>query len=774
MDAPTETQAPDLTTRYSRWVVAQRWPLLILCVLLTLVAGSGMRFLAFDNDYRVFFGKDNPQLLAFEAVQRTYTKVDNILFAIIPDSGDAFSPEVLAAVEELTAESWLLPYALRVDSISNFQHTVAEEDDLIVGDLVVGGADLSADELAQIKQIALADETLVNRLIKPEAYVTGVNVTFQLPGKDVNEVPDSVSAARELAERIEAQYPLSIRLSGVSMLNNAFQESSIVDMQTMIPLMYLIIILAVLVLIRSVSATIGTVLLLLMSIITAMGIAGWMGIKLTPPSSAAPTIISTLAVADSVHLLTTLMMLMSTGLAKRAAIAESLRVNLSPIFLTSITTAVGFLSLNFSDSPPFHDLGNITAIGVMAAFVYSVVFLPAFLAVMPVKAQPATSRFSGLLVRFGDFVAAKRKSLLIGFSAISLAILAFIPQIELNDNFLKYFDSSVEFRQDADFTNANLTGIFQVQYSLNSGSANGISDPQFLQEADAFVQWWRAQPEVLHVSSITDTFKRLNKNMHADDDAWHKLPDQRDLAAQYLLLYELSLPYGLDLNNQLNIDKSSTQIVITLQDMTSMELRDMALKGESWLQANTSNLQAVGVSPSVMFAYISERNIKSMLRGTFLALVIISLILLVALRSVKMGFISLIPNLLPSALAFGIWGAAVGQVNMAVSVVVGMSLGIVVDDTVHFLSKYLRARREQGMDSFGALRYTFENVGVAILVTTIILVAGFMVLAQSIFGVNSVMALLTSIAITAALITDFILLPILLSYWDKKQTKAKA
>ena len=774
MDAPTETQAPDLTTRYSRWVVAQRWPLLILCVLLTLVAGSGMRFLAFDNDYRVFFGKDNPQLLAFEAVQRTYTKVDNILFAIIPDSGDAFSPEVLAAVEELTAESWLLPYALRVDSISNFQHTVAEEDDLIVGDLVIGGADLSADELAQIKQIALADETLVNRLIKPEAYVTGVNVTFQLPGKDVNEVPESVRAARELAERIEAQYPLSIRLSGVSMLNNAFQESSIFDMQTMMPLMYLIIILAVLVLIRSVSATIGTVLLLVMSIITAMGLAGWMGIKLTPPSSAAPTIISTLAVADSVHLLTTLMMLMSTGLAKRAAIAESLRVNLSPIFLTSITTAVGFLSLNFSDSPPFHDLGNITAIGVMAAFVYSVVFLPAFLAVMPVKAQPATSRFSGLLVRFGDFVAAKRKSLLIGFIAISLAILAFIPQIELNDNFLKYFDSSVEFRQDADFTNANLTGIFQVQYSLNSGSANGISDPQFLQEADAFVQWWRAQPEVLHVSSITDTFKRLNKNMHADDDAWHKLPDQRDLAAQYLLLYELSLPYGLDLNNQLNIDKSSTQIVITLQDMTSMELRDMALKGESWLQANTSNLQAVGVSPSVMFAYISERNIKSMLRGTFLALVIISLILLVALRSVKMGFISLIPNLLPSALAFGIWGAAVGQVNMAVSVVVGMSLGIVVDDTVHFLSKYLRARREQGMDSFGALRYTFKNVGVAILVTTIILVAGFMVLAQSIFGVNSVMALLTSIAITAALITDFTLLPILLSYWDKKQTKAKA
>ena len=772
MDAPTQT---DLTTRYSRWVVAQRWPLLILCVLLTLVAGSGMRFLAFDNDYRVFFGKDNPQLLAFEAVQRTYTKVDNILFAIIPDSGAAFSPEVLAAVEELTAESWLLPYALRVDSISNFQHTVAEEDDLIVGDLVVGGADLSADELAQIKQIALADETLVNRLIKPEAYVTGVNVTFQLPGKDVNEVPDSVRAARELAERIEAQYPLSIRMSGVSMLNNAFQETSIVDMQTMIPLMYLIIILAVLVLIRSVSATIGTVLLILMSIITAMGLAGWMGIKLTPPSSAAPTIISTLAVADSVHLLTTLMMLMSTGgLAKRAAIAESLRINLSPIFLTSITTAIGFLSLNFSDSPPFHDLGNITAIGVMAAFVYSVVFLPAFLAIMPVKAQPVTSRFSVLLVRFGDFVAAKRKSLLIGFSAISLAILAFIPQIELNDNFLKYFDTSVGFRQDADFANQNLTGIFQVQYSLDSGSSNGISDPKFLQEADAFVQWWRAQPEVLHVSSITDTFKRLNKNMHADDDEWYKLPDQRDLAAQYLLLYELSLPYGLDLNNQLNIDKSSTQIVITLQDMTSMELRDMALKGESWLQANTPDLQAIGVSPSVMFAYISERNIKSMLRGTSLALVIISLILLVALRSVKMGFISLIPNLLPSALAFGIWGAAVGQVNMAVSVVAGMSLGIVVDDTVHFLSKYLRARREQGMDSFGALRYTFENVGVAILVTTIILVAGFMVLAQSSFGLNSAMALLTSIAITAALITDFILLPILLSYWDKKQTKAKA
>ena len=169
-----------------------------------------------------------------------------------------------------------------------------------------------------------------------------------------------------------------------------------------------------------------------------------------------------------------------------------------------------------------------------------------------------------------------------------------------------------------------------------------------------------------------------------------------------------------------------------------------------------------------MFAHIGDRNIRSMLKGTSIALVIISMILIFALKSLKLGLLSLIPNLAPVGVAFGIWALVVGQVGLSLSVVAAMTLGIVVDDTVHFLSKYLRARREQGLNAQDAVRYAFHTVGVALWVTTIVLVAGFLVLAQSAFELNSGMGLLTAITIAIALFIDFLFLPPLLIKFEEK------
>ena len=262
---------------------------------------------------------------------------------------------------------------------------------------------------------------------------------------------------------------------------------------------------------------------------------------------------------------------------------------------------------------------------------------------------------------------------------------------------MQYFGEKIEFRRDTDYTIDNLTGISQVHYSIPAGESNGVSDPEFLAQLDQFAQWYRAQPEVIHVSTLTDTFKRLNRVLHGDDPQWYRLPEQRDMAAQYLLLYELSLPFGLDLNNQLNIDKSATQFIATLQSLSSVKLRAVVARSEQWLQNNTPELATTGIGMSVMFSHISDRNIRSMLGGGLLGLTLISALLLIALRSVRIGLLSLLPNLLPIGLAFGVWGIVVGQVNVAASVVSGMILGIIVDDTVHFLSKYLRARRERGL-----------------------------------------------------------------------------
>ena len=437
------------------------------------------------------------------------------------------------------------------------------------------------------------------------------------------------------------------------------------------------------------------------------------------------------------------------------------------MFLTSVTTAIGFLSMNFSDAPPFHDLGNIVAIGVMIAFVLSVTFLPALTMLLPGRQRIAHSASSSLMLRFAEFVIARRRRLLIGMGLGSLLLVSFVPQNELNDDFVKYFSERIEFRRDADFASENLAGLYLIDYSLESGKDGGVSDPAFQRQVERFANWYRQQPEVAHVNVITDTFKRLNRSMHGDDEAWYRLPQARDLAAQYLLLYEMSLPYGLDLNNQINIDKSATRMTVLLENMTTKTVLALEERAQAWLRDNASTgLKTTGASPTIMFSHIGERNIRSMLLGTTIALVLISLILVVALKSPRIGLVSLVPNLIPAAMAFGVWGIAVGQVGLALSVVTGMTLGIVVDDTVHFLSKYLRARREKGLAAEDAVRYAFGTVGLALVVTSIVLVAGFLVLAFSAFTLNSNMALMTSATILFALIADFLLLPPLLMAID--------
>ena len=755
--------------RYICFVITHPWRILILTLLVVMSAGSGGRFIEFTNDYRVFFSEENPELQAFEEMQNIYTKTDNVLFVIAPKDGNVFNASTLNMIAELTELSWQTPYSTRVDSVTNFQHTVAKEDDLLVGDLVDSNSTLSLDEISYVRDIALNEPLLVKRLVSPSGHVAGVNVTIQLPGKSLTEVPEVAQFSRELKRTLEANYPNhKIYITGLAMMNNAFGESSQNDMTTLVPMMFLTIIVVLGLLLRSFSATISSIVMIFFTIIFAMGLMGWLGWRLTPASASAPTIIMTMAVADTVHLLVTFLHNLRKGMNKTDAIADSLRINIQPIFITSITTAIGFLSMNFSDVPPFHDLGNVVAIGVLFAFVLSVTTLPAMVILMPMRIKVREEQQIGVMNSFANIVIEYRKLLLILMGGVALSLMAFLPQNKLDDGFVEYFDESVDFRQATDFSSQNLSGIYTIQYSLDQGESGGVSEPKFLEDVERFSEWLRTQDEVMHVQTITDTFKRLNKNMHADDPAFYRLPASRELAAQYLLLYELSLPYGLDLNDQIGIDKSQTRLIITLENLYTEEMLGLEKRMSGWLDNNIEDVSYTVASPSLMFAHIGKRNVNSMLTGTTLALIVISFILILALRSRRIGLISLAPNLIPAGMAFGLWGLMVGQVGLSLSVVAGMTLGIVVDDTVHFLSKYLRARREKGMDEKEAVRYAFNTVGVALWVTSLVLVMGFLVLSQSHFSLNSDMGAMAAITIAIALIMDFLFLPPLLMRLEEK------
>ena len=774
-----------LESRLGGWAIAARWPIIAATVIVVGIAASGTLFLEFSADHRIYFPEDNPQLIAYDAMERTYGKSGNVFFAVVPEDRDATSALALEATAWLTEQSWQIPYSTRVDSVTNFQHTTADGDDILVRDLVDEAVRADPDERSRIRAIALDEPRLAARLLARDGGVGGVNVTVQLPGEDeVLEGPRVAEFARGLADEVRERFPgIDVRMTGLVIFNQTFMEVSLSDLKTLVPASFVAMTLMLVALVRSLGGTFAIMLVVALSVMSAVGVGGWVGLPMTSPAAAAPIVVLTVAIANCVHIFATLVHSMQadasrtleergsgaflrrtrTGELKRDAIVESVRVNLQPVFLASLTTALGFLSMNFSEVPPFRHLGTFVAFGVVAAFVLSVTFLPALLSLLPIRVRATGHRHDAAMVALGEFVVRRRRVLLWGCGLVAVALVASIPRNELNDVFLHYFDESVEFRRDADFTAENLTGMYTMEYSLASGEQEGISDPDFLADVAAFAEWYKEQPETIHVNVITDTFRRLNMSMHGDDPAEYRLPANRELAAQYLLLYEMLLPFGLDLNNQIDVDKASTRMTVSTKTLSSNEVLALDRRAQRWLAGHAPDIEHyVSSGTTLMFAYLGRRNIISMLVGTTIALVGISFVLIFALRSLRLGLTSLVPNLVPGALGFGVWGLAVGEVGISLSVVTTMTLGIVVDDTVHFLSKYRRARLELGFTSPDAVRFAFRTVGRALLTTSLVLVAGFIVVSLSSFELNAGMGKLTALVIALALLADFFLLPPLL------------
>ena len=756
--------------RYFAVILRRRWLVVVVAVLLMLVVTAGARFIVVTNDYRIMFGEGNPQLAAFDSLENTYSESNTALIAIAPREGSVFTRETLGTIEELTEAAWRAPYSSRVDSLTNYSHSEAFEDDLIVEPLVEDAQSLSDVDLARIERIATNSIDIVGRLVSHDGKVAGLAINFVLPENldaAVVEITDFLNAL--LDQTRERHSDIDLYLTGDVVMNRAFADATQDDIRTLSPIMFFVIVAATAFLLRSVFGTLSIVVVLVFVVNTTMGFAGWIGTAFSPTNAGVPLIVMAIAVAHSVHIVSAALLAMSRGRDRNGAITESLRHNAHPVFLTTITTMIGFLSLNASDSPPFHVLGNLVAFGVGCAFVYSMTLLPALLSILPLRAPRVRAGRPVFFDRFGAFVVARR-TFLLWFVALMAAVLVMgIPRNELTDDWTRYFDERYQFRRDTDFVIENLTGLNTLEYSLKAGSEGNITRPEYLRKIDAFAEWYRGQPEVTHVQAFPDIMKRLNKNMHGDAPAFYRLPDDPELAAQYLLLYELSLPFGRDLNDRIDVAKSATRMTVVVDSSSAQKQRELDGRAQAWLQANTPDLATEASGISMIFAHLSQRNIDSMLRGTIIAMTLISFILIVFFKSVRLGLISLLPNFIPAAMSFGLWGYLVGRVGIASSVVTVVAFGIIVDDTIHFLSKYLKSRRE-GLPATESVRSTFRTVGPALWTTTVVLSGGFLVFAASGFEVSWALGLLVAITLVFALVADFLLLPTLLMAIDRRKS----
>jgi predicted RND superfamily exporter protein len=425
---------------------------------------------------------------------------------------------------------------------------------------------------------------------------------------------------------------------------------------------------------------------------------------------------------------------------------------------------VGFLVMNFSDSPPFKHLGNITAVGVGVAWLLSVSFLPALLSLLPIRAPRAPTFDERWMESLANFTIAHAGKLALAMSLLFAALVVSAFGLVVNDFPHRYFDETNDFRRGSDFLEQE-RGFYNFSMSVASTGSGGINDPEYLQALDRFEAWLRTQPHVVHVLSYAQIVKRLNRVMHGDDPAWYRLPDDRELAAQYLLLYEM-----LDLNDAINVDKSATKLDVQFQGAGLTDIKRVGLDAAAWLERDTTHaIPSQPTSYAVMFAYITENNVASMIQGTLIAFAIIALMLVASLRSVVLGFISLVPNVVPAAAAFGIWALLGLEGNFAVSVVASLSIGIIDDATVHFLSRYASARKELGCAPDRAVYDAFVNVGSAMLSNSIVIAGGFAVLMLSNFHGTVVIGALTSLTIACAMAADYLLLPPLLILLDRRK-----
>ena len=748
------------------------WTAVAAVAVVAALAAGMQQLITVDVGIRNHFSEDDPKLVKLEEFEETYAVSDSILVVVAPTGDTIFTREALLAVEKLTDALWRTPYATRVTSITNHSHTEGNEEGLIVEPLVDDATSLDSTRIARIRSIALSNREIAGRLVSRDGRLAGLVVSLALPDKDRElKKVEAVNALHVIVNGQRTANPdITFHIYGELLLDQTIRGALDEDMSVLAPIAFVTMMVVAIVVLRSVWGVLGILAMLVAVMTSGFGFAGWSGLKFYAESAAALFVLMAIAVAHSVHLIQGMTKSMQRGMERKAAILHALKINVRPIFLTSITTAIGFLSLNFSEMPPFRVMGNIVAFGSMCAFVYSITLLPALLSMMPMRTPVKQENEVEFFDRLGNFVVSKSRILLGVFGVLSLVSAIGVSRIELNDNNLKLLDDSYELRRSADFINRNFSGLDTFEYSLSAGREGGITDIDYLRQVDSFSEWLREQPEVSHVTLIADVLKRLNQNLHGDADGTHTLPETSDLAAQYLVLYEFSLPVGLDLNNFIKFDRSATRMTVVVELMSVREQIELDDRALAWLQKNAPEIQSRATGVTVVSAYSVMRNIVKMLMGTVIAMFIVSLILIFFFKSIRLGLLSLVPNFLPAIMAMGVWGYSVGTVSIAASIVTAIAFGIIVDDTIHLLSTYLRTR-DDGKSPAEAVTSALKQVGKPLFITTLIFALGFLVFAASGLATNQTLGALVGLTIVIALIADFLLLPPLLMVFERRKSR---
>ena len=750
------------------FLTGRRHLLALLTVLLTAAVAWGIQYTQTDASSKSILPEDDPYREEVEQVDRDFPPSASALFAFMPKDGDVFSLASLRAMEDLTERYREVDSAVSVGSLINRRLNAVDADIVNRDYLVPDIADLDEAGLRQVRQLALANESLTSTMLSPEGDMALARIKYRASPDDQPTRRRIAQSIVDLRDSLRERHPeVDIYILGRALFELDSYKAQIKDRTYLAPLVLTINLVLLWYCLRSVAFSLCVMVVSFVTIVLTVGTMGWSGIPFNQISNMGPLVVLTIALADSIHIVSVYVQGLHKSLGKLEAMKQSLAVNIQPVTLATITTTMGFLSLNYCSSPGIYGFGNVVAIGVCWAFVVTFTLLPAMMLLVPVKKVPQPLGVRQLIENVTALVERHGRALLAGGAVLIIATLAMLPLNKVDFSQFSFVDKESDFHKVFTALSEKIGNDQSLVYSINSGKYYGITETEFVDAVESFSQWLEAQPEASHVTSFNKFLKIRNMAEHDNDEAWKILPRDQLQIIDYLVSYQLVQEIEPGLEPIFNPDYSAIRVIVGTSNLTNRQLVEFNERIEQWIDDNLDPAYRVMHGDnSILYARLEHLISVQLLEGFMVSFVLITLTMLVGLRSVRYGLLSIAPNLFPATIVFGFWGLFIGELSPYVLMLFSISIGLVVDDSVHVLSKYIYARRE-GSAPEQAVRYSLDRAGSAITITTLSLAVGTMVLLFSnTFYYQNVALLLTPI-IVVALLLDTLFLPPLLVRFDR-------
>jgi|TARA_B110000483_G_scaffold229560_1_gene293737 predicted RND superfamily exporter protein len=753
--------------RLINFLLSQRYMLAVLAILLGGAISLGALKTTIDSSDDSILSEDDPYRLEVAQVNKDFPPSTSVLFAFMSPEGDVFNRDMLQAMQDLTDRYTDVESAVSVASLINHRLNAVDADihrrDYLLPEL----DELTAQDLVKIREIALKDEDLTQSMLSPEGDMALAVIKFQATSEEQETQLQIAKTVVDLRDSLREQYPdQNIYVLGRILFEYDNYNAQVKDSKYLFPIVMLTVLGLMYFCLGSLSFALAIAAVSVMSVGLTVGAVGWAQVPFNQISNMGPLVVFMIAMADSIHLVSVYLQGLHKSLSKFEALRESLRVNIQPVTLATVTTAIGFLSLNYCASPGIYGFGNVVAIGVVWAFLVTFTLLPALILLLPVKKVPKPLGVKGFINFVANVVANHGTPLFWGSLTLIAVTFAMLPLNKVDFDRFSFIDKDSDFHTVISALAEKIGNDQSLVYSIDSGKYYGITEPEFLRKIEEFSLWLEEQPQTSFVTSYTGFLKNRNMAENDNDPAWEVLPEDNLQIIDYLVGYQLVQEIEPQLEPIFNADYSAIRLVVGTSNLSNVQLLDFSEQIEDWITLNMDPAYDVlHGDNSILYARLNKTISLQLMEGFTVSFLLITATLLVGLKSVRYGLLSIIPNLFPATIVFGIWGLLVGELSPYILMLFSISIGLVVDDSVHVLSKYIVARRE-GNSPEAAVQYSLDRAGSAITITTLSLAIGtFILVLSNTFYYQNVALLLTPIIITALLL-DLLFLPPLLVRFD--------